>query len=70
MTTGQGVPASGAGPIADMLAADPPPRIRSVTSELLDRELATPRQHHTVEEVWVETPGQLGPGGHWEPVEP
>jgi hypothetical protein len=64
-----GVPATGAGPVVDLLAADPGPQIKSATSEFLDRELSTPREpHRTIEEVWIETPGQLRPG-YWKRVE-
>jgi hypothetical protein len=62
-----GVPASGAGPIVDLIAADPPPAIRSVTSDLLDQALAAPRDHRTLEERWVDEPGTFT-GGHWEVV--
>jgi hypothetical protein len=64
----RGVPATGAGALADMLAADPPPAIRTATSELLDEALAEPRVHRTGQEVWIDEPGKLGPGGHWEVV--
>jgi hypothetical protein len=64
-----GVKASAFGdPISDLLAADPPPAIRTATSELLDEALAAPRVHRTRQEVWIEEPGRLGPGGHWEEV--
>ena len=64
-----GVPASAYGdPLTDLLAADPPASIKSVTSDLLDQALAAPRVHRTRQEVWVEEPGRLGPGGHWEEV--
>lgn len=64
-----GVPATGAGPVADLIAADPTPRIKTATSEFLDEMLAVPRVHRTKVEVWVEEPGSLGPGGHWELVD-
>jgi hypothetical protein len=64
----RGVPATGAGALADMLAADPPPAIRTATSELLDEALAAPRVPRTRQEIWIEEPGRLGPGGHWEEV--
>lgn len=64
-----GVPASGAGPVYDLIAADPPPAIKSSMSDLLDQALAAPRVHKTRVERWVEEPGKLGPGGHWEEVE-
>ena len=67
MTTG--VPASGAGPVVDLITADPPPRIKSVTSDLLDQALAVPHVHKTRVERWVDEPGTLGPGGHWVEVE-
>jgi hypothetical protein len=60
-----GVPATGAGPLADLIAADPPPRIKSVYVDLLDQALAQPRVHKTKVEVWVDEPGG---GGHWEVV--
>jgi hypothetical protein len=63
----RGVPASGAGPVADLIAADPPPRIKSVTSDLLAQALAAPRVHRTRVEVWVDEPGTFS-GGHWEVV--
>jgi hypothetical protein len=62
-----GVPATGAGPFYDLIAADPPPTIRSVTSDLLDQALAAPRVHKTRTEVWVDEPGSFT-GGHWEVV--
>jgi hypothetical protein len=61
-----GVPASGAGPVADLIAADPPPAIRSVYSDLLDQALAAPRVHTTKVEQWVEDGSRAG--GHWEIV--
>ena len=63
-----GVPASPFGsPFTDLIAADPPPAIRSAWSDLLDQALAVPRVHRTRTEVWVEEPGTLH-GGHWEAV--
>jgi hypothetical protein len=62
-----GVPATGAGPVVDLIAADPSPRIRSAYSEFLDVALAAPRVHRTIEERWIEEPGTLH-GGHWELV--
>jgi hypothetical protein len=73
MTTGQpvvglgGVPATGAGAIVDLIAADPPPAIRSVTSDILDQAFAAPPVHRTRVEVWVDEPGTFS-GGHWEVV--
>jgi hypothetical protein len=63
----RGVPASGAGPIVDLIASDPPPAIKSVTSDLLDQALAVPRVHKTRVERWVDEPGSFT-GGHWEVV--
>jgi hypothetical protein len=56
-------------PLVALLAAgaDPPPRFKSVTSDLLDQALNAPRVHKTVEEVWVPEPNTFG-GGHWEVV--
>jgi hypothetical protein len=66
---GQGVPASAFGdPFVDVLASGPSPAIRTATSDLLDEALAVPRVHRTRVEVWVEEPGRLGLGGHWEVV--
>jgi hypothetical protein len=62
-----GVQASGAGPVADLIAADPPPRIKSATSDLLDQALAQPRVHKTQVEEWIDEPGTFT-GGHWEVV--
>ena len=66
----RGVPASGGGAFYDMIANDPPPAIRSVTSDLLDQQLADRRPPRTRVERWVE---QIGPdgrmGGRWEFVE-
>jgi hypothetical protein len=63
-----GVPASAFGsPISDLIAADPGPRIKSVTSDLLDQRFDVPRVHRTRQEVWVEEPGTFA-GGHWEVV--
>jgi hypothetical protein len=60
-----GVPASAFGsPISDLIAADPPPAIKSVTSDLLDQALAVPRVHVTREERWVDEPGTFA-GGRW-----
>jgi hypothetical protein len=63
----RGVPATGAGPIADLIAADPPPQIRSSFTDLLDQALAAPRVPVTRQEVWVDEPGTFA-GGHWEEV--
>jgi hypothetical protein len=64
-----GVPASPFGsPITDLVAADPPARVKSVFTDLLDRALAAPRVHKTRTEQWIEEPGTLH-GGHWEVVE-
>jgi hypothetical protein len=63
-----GVPASAFGdPIVDLIAADPPPVIKSVTSDLLDEAFAVPRVPRTRQEVWVDDPGSRA-GGHWEVV--
>jgi hypothetical protein len=67
-TQSEGVPATGAGPVVDLIAADPPPAIRSVYSDLLDQALAAPRRHRTKVERWVDEPQKLH-GGHWELVE-
>jgi hypothetical protein len=61
------VPASGAGAVVDLIAADPPAARRSVMADVLDQELAAPRVHRTRQEVWVEEPGTFT-GGHWEAV--
>jgi hypothetical protein len=62
-----GVPASGAGAFYDLIAADPPPAIRSVTSDLIDQALAARRVHRTRVEVWVDEPDTFA-RGHWEAV--
>jgi hypothetical protein len=64
----QGIPASGAGPVADLIASDPPPAFRSVASDLLDQALSEPRVHRTRVERWVDEPSTLH-GGRWEWVE-
>jgi hypothetical protein len=64
----RGVPASGAGAVVDLIAADPPPEIRSVYSDLLDQALSAPRSHVTRWEVWVEEPNTRA-GGRWVEVE-
>jgi hypothetical protein len=64
----RGVPATGAGAIVDLIASDPQPVIRTSYSDLLDEALAAPRVSETKVEVWVETLGPLGPGGHWEKI--
>jgi hypothetical protein len=64
----KGVPASEYGnPVADLLAADPPPEIKTAYSDLLDQALAAPRVHRTTVEQWIDEPGTLA-GGHWERV--
>jgi hypothetical protein len=63
----RGVPATGAGAFVDMLSADPPPAIKSVTSDLLDQALAATRVQKTKTERWIEEPGTFT-GGHWEVV--
>jgi hypothetical protein len=67
-TSSGGVPATGAGALADMLAADPPPYRRSAAFDLLDQALSAPR-HVAVQEweSWVED-GSFE-GGHWVRVE-
>jgi hypothetical protein len=64
----RGVPASGAGPLVDLIAADPPPAIKSCASDLLDQALSAPRVQRTRVEEWVDEPGTLH-GGHWETIE-
>jgi hypothetical protein len=65
-----GVPASAFGsPVSDLLAADPPPAIRSAFTDLLDQALEAPQSSRTRVERWVDDPpGPLGPRGHWEVV--
>ena len=63
----RGVPASGAGPVYDLIAADPPVSVKSAYTDLLDQQLAAPKVHRTVTEEWVDEPGTLH-GGHWERV--
>jgi hypothetical protein len=62
-----GVPATGAGPIVDLISADPPPRIKSSMSDLLDEALAVPRLHRTRVQEWVDEPHTLQ-GGRWVDV--
>jgi hypothetical protein len=63
-----GVPASAYGdPVVDLISADPPPVIKSVTSDLLDAELAAPRAHVTRREEWLEEPWTRA-GGRWVEV--
>ena len=63
----RGVPASGAGAVVDLLAADPPRAIRSVASDLIDQALSAPRGHVTVQEAWIEDGSREG--GHWVRVQ-
>jgi hypothetical protein len=64
----RGIPASGAGPVVDLIAADPPPAIKSVASDILDAALSAPRVHRTRVEVWIDEPNSFT-GGHWQEIE-
>jgi len=61
-----GIPASGAGPLVDLLVADGAPTRESVAGQLVRERLNAPRHHVTVESRWVPD-GSLD-GGHWEEV--